>query len=75
MRSAVERGRLIGEARGAIERAFQPNDLLDPVQTAERRADLSNRIKGTEAKRLISLLDRQIRSDLAPKFQVTRDPG
>jgi hypothetical protein len=57
VRSAIERGRLIGKTRRAIERAFQTNDLLDPIQIAKRRAKLSDRIEGAEAKRLISLLD------------------
>jgi len=71
---AVERGRLIGEARRTIERTFQTNDLLDPVQTAEGRAQLSNGIERTEATRLVSLLDRQVCSDFSLKFEVARDP-
>ena len=63
-----------GEARGAAHRALEPHHLLDPIETAERRFQLRDRVESAQPEGLISLLGTKIGADLAFELQLSRDP-
>src|ERR1700688_3880957 len=63
------------EARRATHRAFKAHDLLDPIEAAKRGFELRDRIERAQPKRLIALLNVQLRAHLAFELQVSGNPG
>ena len=59
---------------GAAPRALEPHHLLDPIETAERRFQLRDRVESAQPEGLKSLLGTKIGADLAFELQLSRDP-
>jgi 2-keto-3-deoxy-galactonokinase len=57
LRRTIEHQILFGESGGTVQGAFEPNDLLDAIEAAERRSQLGNGIECAEPEGLVSLLD------------------